>query len=382
MRTHPTPLTSPPRRQHGETGETGETEGATPEEIDASAPAEPDAAAPPPETRTVVEKTGPGFVPLVIGGVVAAGIGYFASVSGMLPGAGGTDNTAEIEAALARQSEVLAGLQDQVSTLATPTETPAIDLSPLTDEISALGARIEETAGAIDALGERVTTLEDRPVFTGDVTADNAEAAEAVAAMEEQMRAQAEEAERLAAEAEAAQRAAEEAIAAAEAEAAAAMAQAEADAEAATAQAEAEAALNELRLAIAQGGPFAEPLAAVAAVTDVPEALSAAADTGVPSLEDIQDAFPAAARAALPVALRETAGDGAVDRLTAFVQGQIGGRAVAPREGDDPDADPVAGPGRRVIRGPRGRAGGNLRAAGGRTGEMAAWIATPRPGPP
>jgi hypothetical protein len=58
----------------------------------------------------------------------------------------------------------------------------------------------------------------------------------------------------------------------------------------------------------------------------------------VASLEDIQAAFPAAARAALPVALRETAGDGAVDRFTAFVQGQVGGRAVAPREGDDPDA--------------------------------------------
>jgi hypothetical protein len=66
-----------------------------------------------------------------------------------------------------------------------------------------------------------------------------------------------------------------------------------------------------LRLAIARGEPFADPLAAVAAVADVPEALSAAAETGVPSLEQIQDAFPAAARAALPVALRETAGDGA-----------------------------------------------------------------------
>jgi hypothetical protein len=52
-------------------------------------------------------------------------------------------------------------------------------------------------------------------------------------------------------------------------------------AQAAMAAAEAEAALNELRLAIAEGAPFAEPLAAVAAVTDVPDALSAAADSGV-----------------------------------------------------------------------------------------------------
>jgi chromosome segregation ATPase len=207
-------------------------------------------------------------------------------------------------------------LQDQVSTLGTA-EAPTVDLSPVTDQIAALGARIDETASAIGTLGERVATLEERPVFTGDVAADAAEAAEAVAAMEEQMRAQEEETARLAAEAEEATRAAEEAIAAAEAEAAAAMA-----------AAEAEAALNELRLAVAEGAPFAGPLADVAAVTDIPDALSAAADSGVASLEDIQAAFPAVAHAALPVALRETAGDSAVDRLTAFVQGQVGGRAV------------------------------------------------------
>jgi hypothetical protein len=351
----------------------------TPEPENTAEPA-PAAAAPPVETRTIVEKTGPGFGPLVIGGVVAAAIGYLASVSGFLPGAGGTDNTAEIEAALASQSEILAGLQEQISALATAPEPPGVDLSPVTEEISALGVRIDETAGAINAIGERVATLEERPIITGDVTADSAAVAEALAAMEAQMRAQVEEAERRAAEAVAtgrtaeeaelaaeeagrtadeASRAAEEAIAAAEAEAAAAQAEAEAaqaeaeaamaeaeaamaaaqaEAEAAMAAAEAEAALNELRLAIARGEPFADPLAAVAVVADVPEALSAAAETGVSSLEQIQDAFPAAARSALPVALRETAGDGAMDRLTAFVQGQIGGRAVVPREGDDPDA--------------------------------------------
>jgi len=46
----------------------------------------------------------------------------------------------------------------------------------------------------------------------------------------------------------------------------------------------------------------------------------------------------AAARAALPVALRDTAGEDAVDRFTAFLQSQVGGRSLDPREGDDPDA--------------------------------------------
>ncbi|KPQ16941.1 MAG: hypothetical protein HLUCCO18_06800 [Rhodobacteraceae bacterium HLUCCO18] len=321
------------------TAETAETREETREEkVEATAEETPPPAdqAPPP-TQTVVEKRGPGFVPLVLGGVVAAGIGYFASMSDLLPGFGTSDTTTEIEMALAQQSEALAVLQEQVADL-DAAEPPSVDLTPVTDEIAALSARIDETAGTIGTLNERVATLEERPVFTGDVTADAAEAAEAVAAMEDQMRAQEEEAARLAAEAEDARRAAEEAVAAAEAETAEAMAAAEAEAQAAMAAAEAEAAVNELRLAVTRGEPFAEPLAAVAEVTDIPEALSAAADSGVPSLESLQDGFPAAARAALPVALRETAGEGAVDRFTAFVQGQIGGRAIAPRDGDDPDA--------------------------------------------
>jgi hypothetical protein len=126
---------------------------------------------------------------------------------------------------------------------------------------------------------------------------------------------------------------------------------------------------------VAEGLPFAEPLAAVAAVADVPEALSAAAESGVASLEDVQAAFPAAARAALPVALRESAGDSAVDRFTAFVQGQVGGRAVAPREGDDPDAV--------LSRAQAAVSDGDLETAlseisalpEGALGEMAGWIA-------
>ena len=44
------------------------------------------------------------------------------------------------------------------------------------------------------------------------------------------------------------------------------------------------------------------------------------------------------ARDALPIALRETAGDTLSARVGAFLQGQIGGRSLSPRDGDDPDA--------------------------------------------
>jgi hypothetical protein len=257
---------------------------------------------------TVVEKRGPGFVPLVLGGIVAAGLGYFASVAELIPGLGDPGPSPELQTALDQQADALAALRAELAALG-ESQTPSVDLGPVTDEIATLSSQIDETAAAITALADRVVTLEERPVFSGEVTADAAEASEAVAALEERMR----------------QR--EEAVAARAAEA-----------EAAAARAQAEAALNALRLSVTRGEPFADPLQAVAAVTEVPDALNAAADSGVPSLEALQNRFPAAARAALPVGLRETAGDSPVDRFGAFLRGQIGGRAVAPREGDDPDA--------------------------------------------
>jgi hypothetical protein len=82
------------------------------------------------------------------------------------------------------------------------------------------------------------------------------------------------------------------------------------------------------------------------------------------------------------VALRETAGDGAVDRLTAFVQGQIGGRAVAPREGDDPDAI-LSRVQAAVSSGDLDTALAEISALPeGARAEMAAWIADAEPGLP
>jgi hypothetical protein len=275
---------------------------------------------------TVVEKRGPGFVPLVLGGIVAAGLGYFASVAELIPGLGDPGPSPELQTALDQQADALAALRAELAALG-ESQTPSVDLGPVTDEIATLSSQIDETAAAITALADRVVTLEERPVFSGEVTADAAEASEAVAALEERMRQREEAAAARAAEAEAAAQAARDAAA-----------QAQAEAEAAAARAQAEAALNALRLSVTRGEPFADPLQAVAAVTEVPDALNAAADSGVPSLEALQNRFPAAARAALPVALRETAGDSPVDRFGAFLRGQVGGRAVAPREGDDPDA--------------------------------------------
>jgi hypothetical protein len=291
-------------------------------------------AAPPPAP----ERRG-GFVPLLLGGVIAAGIGYGAAYMGYLPTAGGdSDQTAAIADALQGQSEALAALQAQVSDLAAaaPAASQAgeVDLSPVLEQIEGLASRLGETTGSLETLAARVATLEDRPILSGDIDADTAAALEAASRLEAELIA---EREAAAQRAEALQ-AAEAAAAEAEAAAAAAIAEAEAAAAAATARAEADAALGQVQVALETGAPYADALAALDAVVEVPEGLSAAADTGVQTLESLQAAFPPLARAALPVALQETAGEAMSDRLGAFVMGQIGGRSVEPREGDDPDA--------------------------------------------
>ena len=93
-------------------------------------------------------------------------------------------------------------------------------------------------------------------------------------------------------------------------------------------------------LAMDSGAPFSAALndASFFAGVDVPAGLEAVAQAGVPKLEELQTAFPSLAREALPVALRETAGEGAMDRIGAFFMGQVGGRSLTPQEGDSPDA--------------------------------------------
>jgi len=280
-----------------------------------------------------------GFVPLVLGGVLAAGIGYGVAYMGWLP-----TNTAPQAPTTATLTEAMAPLQDQISALvaAMPETAEPVDLSPVMEQIMALSTRIDAANDGITALSARITALENQPLgadaseadptatATASVAAAEAETAAMEATLEAERAAQAARETELQVAAEAA---------AMEAEAArAALAEIEAEAAADAATQDAQVALGQLQAAMATGTPFADPLARISAVTDAPEALIVVAETGLPTRGALQDRFPALARAALPVALQETAGEGMGDRLGAFVMGQIGGRSVAPRDGDDPDA--------------------------------------------
>ncbi|UWQ95642.1 hypothetical protein K3728_18625 [Rhodobacteraceae bacterium M385] len=294
-----------------------------------------------PVPAPVIQKRGPGIFALLLGGVVTAALGYGAAIYGYI----GNNDTSATDTALAEalaaidaQESTITALQAEVTALAAvePPVIPEVDLSGVEGAIAGVASDVAGLGTGIEALTGRVVALEERPIFTGEVAADTAAMTEAVEALEARVAAEQAAAAEAVAAAEAAEAAAaQEAQAAADA-AAAAVAEAEASAAATAAATQSQAALSRVQVALAAGGPFAEALADIS--VDVPEALSSVAETGVPTLEDLQASFPAAARAALPIALRETAGDSAADRVGAFLMGQIGGRSVEPREGDDPDA--------------------------------------------
>ena len=317
-------------------------EAATPEEPAVTPPEpQPTIAAP-----AAAPRRGPGFVPLVLGGVVAAGLGYGAAFMGFAPGAQEDTDTAEtlatIQTSLDMQADTLTTLASRATALegqieAIPPAPEPVDLAPLSAEITALGARIDATGPQISGLTDRIAYLETLPLGEG---ADGGDNSAAIAAAVAQLQAALQEQSATLAEQQAANAAMSEELSAAATAAEARIAAAEARAEARVGSATAQAALGQLRIAVATGAPFASALADVTAgaEADVPDALSATAETGVPTLEELQSSFPAAARAALPIAIRETAGEGAMNRVTAFLQSQVGGRSLDPQEGDSPDA--------------------------------------------
>ena len=273
--------------------------------------------------------SGPGFVPLAFGGLVAGAIGfaggYFFDLNAGNEVADLTGSVESQRAEIAALSEQAAAIEASVASL----PPPEVDLSGIEGAIGDLGGRLDGIGATVSDLETRLTAVEARPVFTGEAGADEAAIAGAIEQLRSDLIAQQEENAGLAAD-----------IQAMAEEAANRIAEAEARAEASANTATAQAAISELRIAIASGSPFAAPLATVAEAQglDIPEAIASVAETGVPTLAEIEAAFPAVARAALPAALQANAGDTAGDRLNAFLRSQVGGRALEPQPGDDPDA--------------------------------------------
>ncbi len=188
-------------------------------------------------------------------------------------------------------------------------------LSGLDSGMSELSGRLDVVQGDIADLTDRVSELEKRPV-TESVSP------EAIQAYETEL-------ERLR-QAMADQRAEVEALV----EEARAVESETNETAAATLR---RAALTRILSALDNGTPYASALADLQeAGQEVPEALAAAAETGVPSLAELRATFPEAAREALSAA--RAAEDGPPGSFGDFLWDQLGARSLEPKEGDSADA--------------------------------------------
>ena len=289
-----------------------------------------------------------GFLPVVLGGVVAAGLGFAAGWQGLLPARGG----AETEAALAEQAARIDELAGALSALP-----PAPDLAPLRAGIEALREDLAPLADRLAALESRLQTVERAPAGDGTLSASAIAAWQRdIAELESALSAQREETAALAqslAAREADVTALREAMVAQQAEvtriadeaterldaAQLTVAGIEQQAAAGAAATLRRAVLANLRTAVDEGRPYGELLDELeAAGVEVPPRLSALAVSGVADLGTLADAFPEAARGALAAARAEGVADDGGSGVMAFLRRKLDVRSVEPRVGGDPDA--------------------------------------------
>lgn len=245
-------------------------------------------------------------MPMIFAGIIVALAGFFAARSDILePYFPNTKPTeAVVEQLNGKVDDLTARLDDatgQIATLTSKLENqpaPETDFGPLEQQIADLSDRI-------DALGSAPATAAIIPDAAIDA---------ALAELRSTAATQQAELDRLLSDARLARE----------------------NAEASASATLARAAVNRVLAAVDNGGPFATALGDLeqAGVTDIPDALRAAAADGVQPLSNLQAAAPDAARAALAAARTAEGGGG----LGAFFERQLGTRSILPREGSDPDA--------------------------------------------
>ncbi len=266
-----------------------------------------------PVSRDVVVERRGGFVPLVLGGIVAAGIGFGAAyaLNGEIPGFNASNDNAERFEA---QDQAIADLKASIPA--------AADLTPLESSVEAnaqgiaelnsqFETRLTEMNTRLDEMTARMVELEKAPVRE-TVSQSAIEAYETeLDRLRVAMQTQREEVEGMVNKAQ----------------------QLKAEASEQTADTQARAALVTILSALDSGASYAGPLEELeASGQTVPEALQENVE-GVATLADLRKDFPTAARQAIAV----TRGSGN-SSVGDFFKTQLGIRSLAPKEGNDPDA--------------------------------------------
>lgn len=324
--------------------------------------------APAPEVtrETVVEKKA-GFVPMLLGGIIAGGIGFGVGQYGGLMAPPPNPFETEAREALDVQSKALEAQGAQIEGLSeqlddTQKAVEIINTAPLASAVATLEDSLKQTGQEMTALSDQVAGFDSRMTAIEKQPLTGALSPEAIAAYEREleelrntiaeqraaMEAQQTEMAGLAASGDVVEGLRAELATQTEAIAALnaridALAEDNAAAEAAAAEKETRAAnlvaLADVTAAVQSGEAFAEPLAVLqASGIAVPDALLSGASDGVPTQAALIEAYPPLARAALKAARSAgTAGDEEAG-FANFFKNQLGARSVTPREGDSADA--------------------------------------------
>ena len=271
----------------------------------------------------VVERRG-GFGAALLGGAIAAVLGFVAGrteiLDPLLPPSWQSENASEaiagLEQKLAAQSDDLSALQSELAAIPRPdTADLGNRLQQIADSVEPLSGQVGTFDGRIATLETRLNELEKRPLGE-NVAQDAIDAYEQeLGKLRDAVATQRSEVEALIAEAR----------------------QHDETAAEAARVASAQATLARLQTALDQGAPFEDLGTELAGLgVTLPPPLQEVAGSGVPTLAALQAAFPPAARDALAAARARSAGGS--DSFAAFFQRQLGARSVEPRAGDDPDA--------------------------------------------
>ncbi len=305
------------------------TENERQDEVDDSAITE---STPPPvplPKETVVVEKRSGFFPALIGGIIAACLGFFAGKSQVIDpylpeawrGAQNGEVVASLESRVAEQGERITELSEAVAGFAVP-DTSALEgqvsdlsssLGGLPGQMQAQGEQLSTLGDSVAQLESRLSELEKRPISEG-ISEDAIAAYEAeIDKLRESITNQRSEVEAMVEEARQME------------------VKAAADAQAAANRATA----ARLREQVSSGAAYAGRLDELrSAGVEIPEPLAAHAQEGIATMAVLRDAWNPAARDALATAREADRGTG----FRAFLERQTGARSVVPREGDDPDA--------------------------------------------
>ncbi|SDF19215.1 hypothetical protein [Sulfitobacter delicatus] len=254
------------------------------------------------------------FFPMLLGGAIAAGLGFAAAEYDVMGTRAQSD--AELQELLEAQQARIADLEARAAEpAALPESLPQVDA--LTEELQAARQELAALQEQLSGIDSRLTTVEKQPASGGDNDIAVAAFEREMEALRESVAAQRAEIEGLLENAQSVE---------------------EATAEAAEA-ARAQTAMTRINTALTAGRPYEAPLSELrdAGVEDIPEALNETALAGVVTLANLQARYPDAARAALAEA-RAAVPDEGEGGFGSFLKRQLGARSVAPREGSDPDA--------------------------------------------